>query len=328
MAQNRYDGGLVVVLGATGVQGGAVLRYFAQESKALSHSFRLRGLTRDPTSDAAQALSRAGVKMVKGDLDDVSSLHQAFEGATHIFANTDSNRIMWDATRHPEYLAQGQSPAEYGAAIEKRHGAKIVEAAAAVPTLRRIVYSGLASPRRWSEGGYSKVAMFDVKEEIADMFRARRELQRKFSVVMVGFYASDAALMPEVYAPEKLLDGHYEVAMHMAGDVPVPIADVETDLGNWVAALFQADPGVVLVGASECLTWQQWLELWGDHNRVMTTYRRASTDEVAPGTEDFMRRLSKSLNSSRRSDLRVEWITPSIRHSFDQWASQSGQHQS
>lgn len=88
------------------------------------------------------------------------------------------------------------------------------------------MYSGLASPQKLSQGRYTKVAIFDVKEEIMERFRARREVQGKFSVVMVGFYAVDAVIMPEVYAPKKLPGGCYELAMHMAGDIPVPIADV------------------------------------------------------------------------------------------------------
>lgn len=96
MAQIFKSPGHLVVLGATGTQGGAVLRYFVQVSKVSSQSFRLRSLTRNTSSEAAQALERAGVEMVAGDLDDQTSLRHAFAGATHIFANMDSNRPMFD----------------------------------------------------------------------------------------------------------------------------------------------------------------------------------------------------------------------------------------
>lgn len=70
---------LVVVTGATGKQGGATLKYL------LNKGFKLRGVTRKPTSDAAKALSAQGVEMVAGDLDDAASLERAVAGAWGVF---------------------------------------------------------------------------------------------------------------------------------------------------------------------------------------------------------------------------------------------------
>ena len=75
----------------------------------------------------------------------------------------------------------------------------------------------------------------------------------------------------------------------MSGDVRVPVADVESDAGPWISALFETTPGVTLVGASELLAWKQWLQLWGERNQVQTRYRQASVDEYAakaPGIGD------------------------------------------
>lgn len=77
---------LLVVLGATGNQGGSVISYFLAQSP---QTYRLRGLTRNASSASAQALTGQGVEMVAGDLDDLSSLGRAFEGADAIFAVTD-----------------------------------------------------------------------------------------------------------------------------------------------------------------------------------------------------------------------------------------------
>jgi len=72
--------GTILITGVTGHQGGAVAR-------ALQASgFRLRGLTRKPESERAMALARQGVEVVKGDLDDDSTLGRALAGAWGVFA--------------------------------------------------------------------------------------------------------------------------------------------------------------------------------------------------------------------------------------------------
>ena len=81
---------LLVVIGATGNQGRAVLRYFQQHEP----SYRLRGTTRNPSSEAATALAKAGIEIVKAELDDPESLKQAFKDATVIFAYTAGAEIM------------------------------------------------------------------------------------------------------------------------------------------------------------------------------------------------------------------------------------------
>lgn len=77
---------LLVVLGATGNQGGSVIKHFLNQSPA---TYRLRGLTRNASAASAQALTAEGVEMVAADVDDLSSLQRAFEGADAIFAVTD-----------------------------------------------------------------------------------------------------------------------------------------------------------------------------------------------------------------------------------------------
>ena len=76
---------LLVVTGATGSQGSGVIKYF-QEHKP---SWKLRGLTRNPSSAAARECAKSGVEIVQADYNDVDSLKVAFVGATAIFAYTD-----------------------------------------------------------------------------------------------------------------------------------------------------------------------------------------------------------------------------------------------
>jgi uncharacterized protein YbjT (DUF2867 family) len=73
------DDQTILIIGVTGHQGGAV-------AQALQGSgFRLRGLTRKPESERAAALARAGVDVIKGDLDDEATLRRALTGAWGVF---------------------------------------------------------------------------------------------------------------------------------------------------------------------------------------------------------------------------------------------------
>ncbi|HZE40084.1 MAG TPA: NmrA/HSCARG family protein [Stackebrandtia sp.] len=70
----------VLVLGSTGLQGGATARAL------LKAGIPVRALTRDPDSGAARALAAAGATLVKGDLDDRESLRAAMAGVRGVFS--------------------------------------------------------------------------------------------------------------------------------------------------------------------------------------------------------------------------------------------------
>lgn len=71
--------GPVLVIGATGQQGGAAARAL------LERGWQVRALIRDPAAAAAQALREAGASLVSGDLDDPASLRAAMTGAHGVF---------------------------------------------------------------------------------------------------------------------------------------------------------------------------------------------------------------------------------------------------
>lgn len=76
MAENR----IVLITGATGKQGGAIVRHLA------GHGFTIRAMTRKTDSDAAKALAALGAQVVQGDLDNAGSLETALKGAWGAFA--------------------------------------------------------------------------------------------------------------------------------------------------------------------------------------------------------------------------------------------------
>jgi uncharacterized protein YbjT (DUF2867 family) len=71
---------IVVVTGVTGLQGGAVTRHLLKEG------WRVRGLTRNPESEKARALSALGAEVVKADLNDAATLRPALEGAYGVYS--------------------------------------------------------------------------------------------------------------------------------------------------------------------------------------------------------------------------------------------------
>ena len=54
---------LICVFGATGNQGGSVIKAILSDA-SLSKEFKIRGITRDVTKPAAQALTKQGVEMI------------------------------------------------------------------------------------------------------------------------------------------------------------------------------------------------------------------------------------------------------------------------
>jgi uncharacterized protein YbjT (DUF2867 family) len=74
---------IVLVAGATGRQGGAVVRHM------LPKGWRLRALTRNPKSYAARKLAEKGVELVEGDMDDPASLERAARGVYGIYSVQD-----------------------------------------------------------------------------------------------------------------------------------------------------------------------------------------------------------------------------------------------
>jgi uncharacterized protein YbjT (DUF2867 family) len=75
---------LICVVGATGNQSRSVVSTFLKEP-----GWKVRGITRNRNSLAAQARSARGVEMVKADVDNVTSLTTAFQGGYALFSMLD-----------------------------------------------------------------------------------------------------------------------------------------------------------------------------------------------------------------------------------------------
>ncbi len=179
---------LLVVIGATGTQGGSVVDAFRGEP-----TWKIRGITRNVSASRAKRLSTLGVEMVEADLDDVDSLSCAFQGATVVYGVTDFWKPLSDPsltkTRKP-----GQSLSRWAYEYELQQGKNIFDAAAKINTLERLIFSTIADVAEHSEGKYTRAYHADTKAH-AEQYGKQQypELWRKTSTIQVGVYLSNFA---------------------------------------------------------------------------------------------------------------------------------------
>lgn len=100
----------VLVSGATGRQGGAVIRHL------LARGWKPRALSRNPGGAAAQDLVGLGVEVVQGDLEDPASLAPAVRGVHGVFSVQD----FWAVGARRE-VAQGKNLADAAAKAGVEH---------------------------------------------------------------------------------------------------------------------------------------------------------------------------------------------------------------
>ena len=96
---------LVTVFGATGAQGGGLARAILADP---GRRFRLRAVTRKPSSPAAAALAAQGAEVVQADLDDAASVKRAMQGAHAAFCVTN----FWEHFSPEKEIAQAITMAE------------------------------------------------------------------------------------------------------------------------------------------------------------------------------------------------------------------------
>lgn len=135
----------VLVLGATGQQGGSV-------AVALQHDgWRVRALVRDANGPGARALARSGIEPVQGDLADAASLRRAMAGAYGVFSVQPSS---------------GQGTSGVSDSDEVRFGVSVAEAAQA-SGVQHLVYSSSSAA-----GPSTGVGHFDSKWRVEEHVRS------------------------------------------------------------------------------------------------------------------------------------------------------------
>src|SRR5262249_8818429 len=113
----------ILVIGATGRQGGASARHLLPQRNV----HPVRALVRDPSAPAARAPATQGAELVRGDLDDRASIERALDGVYGV------------------HLVQAYMPKE--PEREVRQGTMVVDTARAAG-VRHFVYSSAAGADR------------------------------------------------------------------------------------------------------------------------------------------------------------------------------------
>jgi len=259
---------LIAVVGATGSQGGGLVRAVLEDP---SHEFRVRALTRSARSAKARELAAAGAEVVEADLDDGPSMRRAFEGADGAFVVTN----YW-AERTPEEeairtrAAMELSQADTAALAAKQAG------------VGHVVWSTLEDTRDFfgSDGGVPdvdgayKVPHFDAKAEADAVFR-EYDVPTTFLRTTFFFEGFAGGL-----GPSRGEDGTLALTLPMADQ---PMSGIAVgDIGRTALGVFRR--GTELVGstvaiAGDHLTGEQYAAALGDALGEEVVYRPLGWDE-------------------------------------------------
>jgi uncharacterized protein YbjT (DUF2867 family) len=147
---------IIAVFGATGAQGGGLVRAIAADT---SGPFEVRALTRNPDSDKAKALTAAGITVVAADADKPETLAPALAGAHGAFCVTN----FWEHFSADREGAQASAMAR----ATKQAG------------VQHVVWSTLEDTRKWipltdtrlpTLHGKYKCPHFDAKGVVDEVF--------------------------------------------------------------------------------------------------------------------------------------------------------------
>lgn len=194
----------VLVIGATGQQGGAAAR------ELLSRGWAVHALVRDPAKPAARALAEAGATLVAGDLDDAGSLRAAMRGVHGVF-------LVLTMMAGPRVTAAG-------VAAEERRGRLAAEVAAEAG-VGHLVYSSIrGADLRTGVGHVESKAR--IEERI-------RELGLPATVLRPVTFMDNFA----TYNRPAMVDGELVVSLAVRPDTQLNLIAVH-DIGVFAAIAF------------------------------------------------------------------------------------------
>ncbi|KAJ5981764.1 hypothetical protein N7522_013392 [Penicillium canescens] len=250
----------VVVIGATGSQGGAVVEELLQ----YPDSYHVRALTRDPAKPAAQALGKLGVELYCADLTSGSdALVSAFSGADIVYALTD----FWQTQSTDDEIAQGKS---------------IAEAAARTLTLKHFIWSALPDPVQLSGGRFINVHHWKGKSLVTEYIRdSKPELWAKTTTILFPNYFENCLTTPDRYLPVKDASGTYTFTFPHSPETVMPNVAI-ADTGKLVRTVLEAGSQYftkTVAFYSQGLSEADKLATIGKRYSIPTSYRQSSSSE-------------------------------------------------
>jgi uncharacterized protein YbjT (DUF2867 family) len=261
----------IAVVGATGQQGGGLVRAIAADDR-----FTARAITRDPSSERALQLRALGADVVEADLADVASVERAFAGAHGAFCVTN----YWE---------------HFDADRETRQAHGLATAAAATG-VAHVVWSTLEDTRELvpldddrmpTIGGRFKVPHLDVKGAADAEFR---RLGLAVTFLRTSFYWDN--MITFGMGPQRMSDGALAITFPL-GDAKLP-GIAAADIGACAYGLFvrgAATVGETVSIAGEHLTGQEMAAALSRALGVGVAYNAVSPDAYRaagfPGADDL-----------------------------------------
>ena len=212
------DRKIIAVLGATGAQGGGLVRAIQADPDA---GFSARAITRDVNSPKAKALAALGAEVVAANVDDAASLERAFAGAHGAYCVT----FFWD------HFSPDREKAEI----------RNMAVAAKAANLRHVIWSTLEDTRKWiplsddrmpTLMDHYKVPHFDAKGESNARFT---EAGVPTTFLLTSFYWENFIYFG--MGPKKGQDGKLAITLPMADK---PLSGIAAgDIGKCAFGIFK-----------------------------------------------------------------------------------------
>jgi uncharacterized protein YbjT (DUF2867 family) len=309
MAEKR----IIVVVGATGAQGGGLVRAILSDPRG---GFSARALTRDVISDKAKALAKLGAEVVAADVDDLESLKRAFQGAYGAYCVT----FFWEHFSPEKELAEATNMAQ----------------AAKSAGIEHVIWSTLEDTRKWvplsdnrmpTLKGKYKVPHIDAKGEANQVFT---DLGLPVTFLQTSFYWDNFIYFG--MGPKKGPDGKLALTMPM-GDKKLPGIAAE-DIGRCAYGIFKRGRefiGKTVSIAGEHLTGAQMAaaltKALGQEVRYNAVPPEVYRSFGFPGAEDlgnmfqFKRDFNEYFCGVRNPEV-ARGLNPALQ-SFDMWLAQN-----
>jgi uncharacterized protein YbjT (DUF2867 family) len=215
---------IIAVTGATGAQGGGMVRAILNHPGG---GFAARAITRNASSDKAKALAQLGAEVVEANIDDAASLQRAFQGAYGAFCVT----FFWD---------------HFSAEREMEEVKRMAETAKSAG-LKHVIWSTLEDTRKWiplsdnrmpTLKGKYKVPHFDGKGSSDHYFT---DLGVPTTFLLTSFYWDNFIFFG--MGPKRGPDGKLGITLPM-GDRKLPGIATE-DIGKCAYGVFQKGPELI-----------------------------------------------------------------------------------
>lgn len=303
---------IIVVVGATGGQGGGLVRAILADPAG---EYAVRALTRNTNSDKAKELAQMGAEVVSADVADEGSLTRAFQGAYGAFCVT----FFWE---------------HFSPETELAHAGNMARAANTAG-LKHVIWSTLEDTRKWVPlddermptlmDNY-KVPHFDAKGEANALFA---DMGLPVTNLLTSFYWDN--LIHFDMGPKRGADGKLAFPLPMA-DKPLPGIAVD-DIGKCAYAIFKKGGEYIgqTVGiAGEHLTGDEMAATLGRVLGEEVTYQAIPHDVYRgldfPGAEDlgnmfqFMCDFNTDFCGAR--NLEKSWALNPAMQTFEGWLIQ------